>query len=111
MCLTWFCTYSIFLQSSTASADVSLRAVNDTTRDTFVNAINRLRADGGTCLGDGLMKGMDTLNGKNDESKGGAIIFITDGKFSCNGHLNINDKKVTDRIKKTKVRIITVAFG
>ena len=111
MCLTWFCTHSIFLQSSTASADVSLRAVNDTTRDTFVNAINRLRADGGTCLGDGLMKGMDTLNGKDDDTKGGAIIFITDGKFECNGHPNIDSKEVTDRIKKTKVRIITVAFG
>ena len=87
--------------------------MNDTTRDTFVNAINRLRADGGTCLGDGLMKGMDTLNGKNDESKGGAIIFITDGEFQCPDHpnMNIDNKKVTDRIKKTKVRIITVAFG
>ena len=86
--------------------------MNDTTRDTFVNAINRLRAKGGTCLGDGLMKGMDTLNGKNDESKGGAIIFITDGQFDCNnGGLNIDNKKVTDRIRKTKVRIITVAFG
>ena len=85
--------------------------MNDTSRDIFVNGINSLKAKGGTCLGDGLMRGMDTLNGENDESKGGAIIFITDGKFECSGRPNIDNKKVTDRIKKTKVRIITVAFG
>ena len=102
-------TFSI--SSDTIPEDISLRAVNDTSRPTFVTAINHLKAKGGTCLGDGLLKGMDTLNGKNDESKGGAIIFITDGKFSCSGHPNIDNKKVTDRIKKTKVRIITVAFG
>ena len=99
------------MSSDSISEDVSLRAVNNSTRQTFVNAINGLNANGGTCLGDGLMKGMDTLNGKNDDSKGGAIIFITDGKFECNGHPNIDSKEVTDRIKKTKVRIITVAFG
>ena len=50
------------------------------------------------------------LNGAGDTTEGGAIIFITDGEFQCNG-LNIDDKRVTDRVKKTKVRIITVAFG
>ena len=86
--------------------------MNDTTRETFVTAINSLKAKGGTCLGDGLMKGMDTLNGKYDQLKGGAIIFITDGKFECDDDRpNIDNKIVTDRIRKTKVRIITVAFG
>ena len=53
------------------------------------------------------------MNGANDEkSTGGAIIFMTDGEQSCNGGgLDIDDPKVTERIKNTKVRIITVAFG
>ena len=51
------------------------------------------------------------MNGQEDNTQGGAIIFITDGKQDCNGGLDIDDPSVTDRIKKTKVRIITVAFG
>ena len=53
------------------------------------------------------------LNEKEDSTQGGAIIFITDGKQQCNGGdgSDIVDKIVIDRIKKTKVRIITVAFG
>ena len=101
----------ILLYSSSATEDVPSRAVNDTTRDIFVNAINSMKPKGGTCLGDGLMKGMDTLNGKNDELKGGAIIFITDGRFECQSGPSIDNKIVTDRIKRTKVRIITAAFG
>ena len=51
------------------------------------------------------------MNGQEDKTQGGAIIFITDGKQDCNGGLDIDDQSVIDRIKKTKVRIITVAFG
>ena len=51
------------------------------------------------------------MNGVGDTTEGGAIIFITDGEPSCGNGLNIDDKTVTDRVKKTKVRIITVAFG
>ena len=54
------------------------------------------------------------LNGIEDDTQGGAIIFITDGEQSCSGGgdgSDISDKIVIDRIKKTKVRIITVAFG
>ena len=54
------------------------------------------------------------LNGKEDNTQGGAIIFITDGLQQCDGGgdgSDISDQKVIDRIKKTKVRIITVAFG
>ena len=51
------------------------------------------------------------MNGKEDNTQGGAIIFITDGKQDCNGGLDIDDQSVIDRIKQTKVRIITVAFG
>ena len=54
------------------------------------------------------------LNGEEDDTQGGVIIFVTDGKQSCNGGgegSDINHSTVINRIKKTKVRIITVAFG
>ena len=51
------------------------------------------------------------INGLDDSTKGGAIIFVTDGKQDCNGGLDIDDQSVIDRIIKTKVRITTVAFG
>ena len=94
---------------------MEFQEVTDSSRDVFVNAINNLKPDGGTCLGDGIMKGMDVLNGANDNiATGGAIIFMTDGKHDCkDGHpgYDIDDPKVLNRIKETKVRIITVAFG
>ena len=54
------------------------------------------------------------MNGIEDDTQGGAIIFITDGEQKCDPHHegdNIGDQTVINRIKKTKVRIITVAFG
>ena len=55
---------------------------------------------------------VQVLNGATDMASGGAIIFMTDGQQDCrNGGYDIDDRAVTDRIKKTKVRIITVAFG
>ena len=116
-----------------ASEIQPLQKISDENRNIFVNAINNLEADGGTCLGEGLKQGLivnirskfillttrqtvniplQTLNGKGDSSTGGAIIFITDGKHDCrNGGLDIDDKDVLDLIKDTKARIITVAFG
>ena len=51
------------------------------------------------------------LNGASNSASGGAIIFMTDGEQDCSGGYDIDDKDVLDRIKDTKVRIITVAFG
>ena len=51
------------------------------------------------------------MNGQQDITQGGALIFITDGKQDCNGGIDIEDENVINRIIKTKVRIITVAFG
>ena len=92
---------------------MQFQEVTDSSRDVFVNAINNLNPDGGTCLGDGIMKGMDVLNGANDNiATGGAIIFMTDGQQDCrSGGYDIDDPQVLNRIKETKVRIITVAFG
>ena len=45
--------------SDNTKVDKALTKVTDINRNEFVDAINKLRANGGTCLGDGLMKGMD----------------------------------------------------
>ena len=45
--------------SSDSSVDKSLTRVDESNRNAFVDTINNLRPNGGTCLGSGLMKGMD----------------------------------------------------
>ena len=44
---------------STARLDKVLTKVSDNNREEFVSVLDRLNANGGTCLGTGLMKGMD----------------------------------------------------
>ena len=45
--------------STDTSINQDLKKVTDNNRNDFVNAINSLEAKGGTCLGTGLMRGMD----------------------------------------------------
>ena len=45
--------------SSDSKVDKTLTRVDESNRNEFVNVINNLRPEGGTCLGLGLMKGMD----------------------------------------------------
>ena len=49
--------------STTASMDKNITKVNDINRQDFINIINGLQPNGGTCLGFGLMKGMDVSVG------------------------------------------------
>ena len=49
---------SYFYSSSTAE-DVKLTEVTDSNRVSIAQVINNLNPNGGTCLGDGIMKGMD----------------------------------------------------
>ena len=54
------------------------------------------------------------MNGVQDITQGGAIIFVTDGLQQCQGgpdSPDIDDEALIDRIIRTKLRIITVAFG
>ena len=39
--------------------NIALKEVTDENRETFVEVIDKLRTELGTCLGDGLMQGMD----------------------------------------------------
>ena len=52
-----------------------------------------------------------TLNGKNDQTHGGVILFITDGENYCSGRPTLRSPDLKKRIEKTKVRIISVAFS
>ena len=45
--------------STSASIDKDMTKVTDSNRQELINIINGLNTNGGTCLGDGLMKGMD----------------------------------------------------
>ena len=45
--------------STSASMDKNITKVDDSNRQEFIDTINDLLPNGGTCLGDGLMKGMD----------------------------------------------------
>ena len=45
--------------STDTSIDQPLAKITDANRDIFVDAINGLKPKGGTCLGTGLMRGMD----------------------------------------------------
>ena len=45
--------------SSDSKVDKSLTRVDENNRNDFADVINNLRPQGGTCLGSGLMKGMD----------------------------------------------------
>ena len=53
------------------------------------------------------------MNGLTDSTTGGVILFVTDGVQDCNGPDDeyIDTPNIIDRIKSSKVRIITVAFG
>jgi hypothetical protein len=53
------------------------------------------------------------LNGVGDTSSGGVILFVTDGKQDCDGpdKTTLTDPALLQRVKDSKVRIITIAFG
>ena len=56
---------------------------------------------------------LKVLNGPTDASQGGVLLFVTDGKQDCNGPDKdyIDTPEIKNRIKNSKVRIITIAFG
>ena len=52
-------SFSSNSNGNSATEDMPLTKITDSNRQTFVNAIERLNPNGGTCLGNGIMKGMD----------------------------------------------------
>ena len=84
----------------------------------MINKVNRLSANGGTCLDEGLLKGMDVLQNGGVEA-GGVLLFLTDGiQAYCDGtherpgwgpHGGIPG--VIDTIAGAGIRVVTIAFG
>ena len=99
--------------SSKASTVVDLTPVNNQSREVFAKALDKLIADGGTCLGAGLKEGLKVLMNGGVE-KGGVMIFLTDGVFDCKNS-DMPDKTTIAQaipfIKAQEVRVITIAFS
>ena len=87
---------------------LELKAMDESYRQLFIHEIERLKADGGTCMGDGLEKGIETLQNGN-VPYGGVILFLTDGAFSCNNGKTLAE--VIPSLKTQGVRVITIAFS
>merc|ERR1719228_1015526 len=94
--------------SSSAKIIHLVTPIKDSNRNYPINKINNLSAEGGTCLGDGLLKGLKALK-DYDKRDGGVMIFLTDGEFQCNGGPNI--PQVINRIVAQNVRVVTIAFS
>ena len=52
-------SFSSSSSGNSATEDMPLTAITDSNRQTFLNKIESLNPNGGTCLGNGIMKGMD----------------------------------------------------
>jgi len=88
---------------------LSLKSMDGSYRQTFKDELDKLKADGGTCMGDGLLKGLETLKNGN-VPYGGVILFLTDGEFTCDGGIQTLDEVIPD-LKAQGVRVITIAFS
>ena len=52
-------SFSSNSHGNSATEDMPLTAITDSNRQTFLDRIYSLNPNGGTCLGNGIMKGMD----------------------------------------------------
>ena len=82
--------------------------ITDENRQDAIKSINDIELSLQTCLGDGLLKGLEALS-DFDQDDGGVMFFLTDGKFKCDDGPTIGD--VIEDVVKQNVRVITVAFG
>ena len=87
---------------------LALKPIDDGYRAEFKSELGNITANGGTCMGNGLKQGIDTLQ-KGNVSTGGIIIFLTDGQFSCDNGLTL--AQVIPDLKTQGARVITIAFS
>ena len=52
-------------------------------------------------------KGLDELNGVNDQTKGGTILFMTDGGCNSNDYY----RSTSERAKRNGVKVMSFALG
>ncbi|XP_064595933.1 calcium-activated chloride channel regulator 1-like [Liolophura sinensis] len=65
--------------NSTATIMSNLIEVKSSTRDQLLKLIPK-KADGGTSIGDGLLKGIEALSSRGDNPARGRILLVTDGE-------------------------------
>jgi len=82
--------------------------VTEENRNNITDKVDKLTALGGTCLGSGILKGLEAFTNYN-QAEGGVMIFLTDGIFSCEGGPDI--AAVIDKVVNQNVRVVTIAFG
>ena len=99
----------------------SLKPIDASSRVDMINKVDGLAAEGGTCLDEGLLKGMEVLKNGGVEA-GGVILFLTDGiQQYCDATTNQNGRPgwgphggipgVIDTIANAGIRVVTIAFG
>ena len=81
---------------------------DNSSRDQVIKAVNDESAGGGTCLQEGILKGLEALRLYN-KPKGGASILLTDGQNGCGDNDWLGE--VIDEVQEQDVRHCTIAFS
>merc|ERR1719209_34590 len=68
--------------SGSATTELPVDRVTDANRDSIVEKINNITADGVTCIDLGLAEGLGALK-TYDNKTGGVMILLTDGGYNC----------------------------
>ena len=74
---------------------------DNSSRDQVIKAVNDESAGGGTCLQEGILKGLEALRLYN-KPKGGASILLTDGQNGCGDNDWLGE--VIDEVQEQDVR-------
>jgi len=105
-----------FSYSYNVIVDAGLTTIDENTRSSLSGLID-FNAEGATCLGLALQKGLEVLYG-TEQTNGGVIIFLTDGDEECNDKSNkddidgnINNPELLQDIVDRNIRVVTIAFG
>ncbi len=83
----------------------NMTTVDPSSRELLIDLVNGMSAQGGACLEDGLLLGLDVL--RQTSAKGGVEIFFTSGSDStCDSGLN-----VVEAVSASGTRVVTISFG
>jgi Mg-chelatase subunit ChlD len=96
--------------SSQAQELFPLQKISQENRPDIYKILQGLVANGGTCLGAALKKGLATLKNGGVE-RGGVLIFLTDGKQDCDGPDKSDIPNVINDVVAQGVRVLAIAFG
>jgi uncharacterized protein YegL len=99
---------SIVKFSSDATIIFELANITEQNRPDVVSLLRGLSAGGGTCIGDGLIMGLQALT-RGGVPYGGVLLLMTDGEQFCGNGPDIPD--VIDSVVEQGVRVIAIAFG